>query len=70
MNQIFLGDQGYFSRQCHEVMCDPAQCVFYLRRCVLSLATLYSRAPLIRINLDGEPSGYAEIPDNWIFLLK
>jgi hypothetical protein len=27
----------------------------------------YSRTPLIRINLDGEPSGYAENPDNWIF---
>jgi len=30
----------------------------------------YSRTPLIRINWDGEPSGYAENPDNWIFLLK
>jgi hypothetical protein len=27
-----------------------------------------SRTPLIRINLDGEPSEYAENPDNWIFL--
>jgi len=27
----------------------------------------YSRTPLIRINWDGEPSGYAENPDNWIF---
>jgi len=25
---------------------------------------------LIRINWDGEPSGYAENPDNWIFLRK
>ena len=24
--------------------------------------------PLIRINCDSEPSGYAENPDNWIFL--
>jgi hypothetical protein len=24
--------------------------------------------PLVRINWDGEPSGYAENPDNWIFL--
>jgi hypothetical protein len=30
----------------------------------------YSRTPLIRINWDGEPSGYAEIPDNWIFIWK
>jgi hypothetical protein len=30
----------------------------------------YSRTPLIRINQDGEPSGYAEIPDNWILLSK
>ena len=28
----------------------------------------YSRTPLIRINWDGELSGYAENPDNWIFL--
>jgi len=27
-----------------------------------------SRTPLIRINWDGEPSGYAENPGNWIFL--
>ena len=32
--------------------------------------TKYSRTPIIRINWDGEPSGYAEIPDNWIFSLK
>jgi len=31
---------------------------------------LYGRTPLIRINWDGEPSGYAENPDNWIFSLK
>jgi len=31
---------------------------------------LYSGTPLIRINLDGEPSGYAEKSDNWIFFLK
>jgi hypothetical protein len=30
----------------------------------------YRKTPLIRINWDGEPSGYAEIPDNWIFLIK
>jgi hypothetical protein len=28
---------------------------------------IYSRTPLIRINWDGEPSGYAENPDNWTF---
>jgi hypothetical protein len=28
----------------------------------------YSRTPLIRINWDDEPSGYAEKPDNWIVL--
>jgi hypothetical protein len=26
--------------------------------------------PFLRINWDAEPSGYAENPDNWIFLLK
>ena len=30
----------------------------------------YSRIPLIRINWDGETSGYAENPDYWIFLCK
>jgi hypothetical protein len=30
----------------------------------------YSRTPLLRINWDGEPSGYAENPDNWIFVSK
>jgi hypothetical protein len=29
---------------------------------------LYSRTPFIRINWDGELSGYAENPDNWLFL--
>ena len=28
----------------------------------------YIRTPLIQINQDGEPSGYAENPDNWIFI--
>ena len=30
----------------------------------------YSRTPLIQINWDGKPSGYAGNPVNWIFLLK
>jgi hypothetical protein len=30
----------------------------------------YSRTPLIRIDWDGEASGYAENPDNWTFLWK
>ena len=30
--------------------------------------TKYSRTPRILINWDGEPSGYAENPDDWIFL--
>jgi len=30
----------------------------------------YSRTPLIRINWDGEPSGYPEYQYNWIFSLK
>ena len=30
----------------------------------------YSRTPTVRINWDGEPSGYAENPDNSIFLRK
>jgi hypothetical protein len=29
---------------------------------------IYSGTPVIRINWAGQPSGYAEIPDNWIFL--
>jgi len=31
---------------------------------------VYSRNPLLRINLDGELSGYAENPDNLIFSLN
>jgi len=31
---------------------------------------LYSRTPYIRINLEEEPSGYADNPDNWSFLWK
>ena len=29
----------------------------------------YDRTPIIRINWNGEPSGYADNPDNWIFFL-
>jgi hypothetical protein len=29
---------------------------------------LYGRTPVIQMNLDGEASGYAENPANWIFL--
>ena len=32
--------------------------------------TEYSRTTLNRINPEGEPSGYAKNPDNWIFLWK
>jgi hypothetical protein len=28
----------------------------------------YTTAPLVRIDWDNESSGYAENPDNWIFL--
>jgi len=28
----------------------------------------YIKTPLIRIKCDDEPSGYADYPDNWIFL--
>jgi hypothetical protein len=31
-------------------------------------ALKYSRTPLMRINWEGEPSGYADNPYNWIFL--
>jgi hypothetical protein len=31
---------------------------------------MYSGTPLIRINWDGESSGYAEYPDNWGVSLK
>jgi hypothetical protein len=30
----------------------------------------YSRTPLIRFNWDEESFGYAENPDNWIFIRK
>ena len=28
----------------------------------------YSKTPLVRINWEGDPSGYAENPGNWNFL--
>jgi hypothetical protein len=34
----------------------------------LVLGEKYSITPIIRINCDRQPSGYAENPDNWIFL--
>jgi len=45
---------------------------FKLRLCQLLYNTIlkYSRTPLIRIKLDGGPSGYAENPDNFTFLWK
>jgi len=39
-------------------------------KCTFYLLFICSRTPHIRINWDGEPSGYAENPDNWIFLWK
>ena len=30
----------------------------------------YRRSPFIRINWDGEPSGYVENPNNWIFFFN
>jgi hypothetical protein len=38
----------------------------FKNECQLSIIT--SKVELIRINWDGEPSGYAENPNNWIFL--
>jgi len=32
----------------------------------LRLQNMYTRIPLIRINWDEQPSGYAENPDSWI----
>jgi hypothetical protein len=32
------------------------------------LLDMYSGTPIIRINWVSEPSGYVEIPNNWIFL--
>jgi hypothetical protein len=34
------------------------------------LITQNSKTQLIQTNWDGEPFGYAENPDNWIFFLK
>ena len=36
--------------------------------CFISGCFLYSGTPLIRIYWDGEPSGYAQNPENWIFI--
>jgi len=45
--------------------CSPGPCTVYW-----ICTNVYSRTPLIQFNCDGEPSGYAENPDNWIFLWK
>jgi hypothetical protein len=37
---------------------------------IYSPMPIHNRTPLIRINSDGEPSGYAENTDNGIFPLK
>jgi hypothetical protein len=39
---------------------------------ILTLAnnSTVGKTPIIRINWDSEPSGYAENPDNWIFVGK
>ena len=42
--------------------------LFFWAGTLLSMS--YSRTPLIRINWDGEPSGYTENTDKWIFLWK
>jgi len=34
----------------------------------LNAENIHNRTPLIWINWDAESSGYAENPDNWIFL--
>jgi hypothetical protein len=39
----------------------------YLKRLPTEAHLNYSRTALIRFNWDGEPSGNAEHPDNWIF---
>jgi len=38
--------------------------------CAVNTKSEFSRTPLIRFNWDGYASGYADNPDNWIFLLK
>jgi len=43
-------------------------CVSWYR--ALSRHWQYSRTALIQIRWDGQASGYAENPDNWIFLGK
>jgi hypothetical protein len=40
----------------------------YCYCCDVTYVSRYSRTPLIRINWDGEPSGYAENPDNSILI--
>jgi hypothetical protein len=57
------------------VRCECRFCPFFayytapvVRAVCIYRHIVYSTTPFIRINLDGEPSGYAENPDNWIFL--
>jgi hypothetical protein len=36
---------------------------------MMMMMMMCDRTPLVWINWDGEPSAYAENPDNWIFFL-
>jgi hypothetical protein len=58
-------------RLCHA--CLSSYCYKLLQHCALYITRtvkLHSTTALIRINWDGETSGYAENPGNWIFLCK
>ena len=42
------------------IICLPSTCETYQ----------YGRTPIVRVNWNGQPSGYTANPDNWIFLSK
>jgi len=59
---LLADDGGGPPKTCSREYHMNTYCIICMCRC--------SRTPLIRINWDGDPSGYAEYPDNWSFLWK
>ena len=58
----YPSEYRHFSASLNGVTSQTSECLTQLHK--------YSITSPIRINCDGQPSGYAENPDNWIFLWK
>jgi len=52
----------------HTAGTEPADHVQRVEQSIVFTSLKYSRTSFIRINWDGQPSAYAENPDNWTLL--